>query len=653
MRHAGQRAGARPRPIAAEHPYAFLVGAHLDLATLERAADEAWRCGVAIHDVLISAGWISEANYAAALAGWPGVPLLRWDAALDLADAGPVPEPAPGLPGRVDGRPCYVLAAAGAAPDALMQQAMALRGRSLPVVLATRAAINAAVENRGWQERIEHAVRGLFKAQPVSSARSRTPAWQRTVVALCVGVPIGGFLVLPDATLAALATVTALPFLCVTLLRLAALREAVRGRHRAHAMKARPERLSDRELPLYTVLVPLFRETKVLPGLIQSLRELDYPPAKLEIMLVVEAVDLEIRATLQALDLPGSFRTLVVPDQEPRTKPKALNYALQFVRGDFVVVYDAEDRPEPDQLRRALEIFKGASPKLGCLQAQLNIYNPKQSWLTRQFTIEYSVLFDAILPALERLRLPVPLGGTSNHFPREVLEGVGAWDPFNVTEDADLGIRLSRRGLYTGALASTTWEEAPPALGGWLKQRTRWLKGWMQTYLVHTREPRRLNAELGLRAAFGLHVLMAGLIASALVHPLFYALLAYHWTTGELFLPAETTAGAVLWAIAWINLGVGYLVSIGLGVVSVCRRRRFGLALHALAMPVYWLLISVAAYRAVWQLVRDPYLWEKTEHGVAAPRRRGRRSGGDRRCVGSRERNATYADLVGSCSGSG
>ncbi len=166
------------------------------------------------------------------------------------------------------------------------------------------------------------------------------------------------------------------------------------------------------------MLVPLFRETKVLPGLIQSLRELDYPPAKLEIMLVVEAVDLEIQATLQALDLPGSFRTLVVPDQEPRTKPKALNYALQFARGDFVVVYDAEDRPEPDQLRRALEIFKGASPKLGCLQAQLNIYNAKQSWLTRQFTIEYSVLFDAILPALERLRLPVPLGGTSNHFPR-------------------------------------------------------------------------------------------------------------------------------------------------------------------------------------------------------------------------------------------
>jgi len=234
-----------------------------------------------------------------------------------------------------------------------------------------------------------------------------------------------------------------------------------------------------------------------------------------------------------------------------------------------------------------------------------------------------------MVPALERLRLPVPLGGTSNHFPRATLVGIGAWDPFNVTEDADLGFRLSRRGFYTGALTSTTWEEAPPRLGSWLRQRTRWLKGWMQTYIVHTRSLRRLNAELGLRAAAGLHVLMGGLIASALVHPLFYALLAYYWWTGELFVPAETKAGAVVWAVAWINLGAGYLVSIALGAASVCRRRRFGLALHALAMPLYWLLISIAAYRAAFQLVRDLYLWEKTEHGVGGAEVKGSGRGGE------------------------
>ena len=184
---------------------------------------------------------------------------------------------------------------------------------------------------------------------------------------------------LPDATLAALATLIALPFLCVTLLRLVALREAMTSpASTVRAGSARPERLPDRQLPVYTVLVPLFRETKVLPGLIQSLRALDYPAAKLEIMLVLEAVDLETQAAvLQPCDLPGNFRTLVVPDGEPQTKPKALNYALQFARGDFVVVYDAEDRPEPDQLRRALGFSGALPPELGCLQAQLNIYNPR------------------------------------------------------------------------------------------------------------------------------------------------------------------------------------------------------------------------------------------------------------------------------------
>jgi cellulose synthase/poly-beta-1,6-N-acetylglucosamine synthase-like glycosyltransferase len=306
-----------------------------------------------------------------------------------------------------------------------------------------------------------------------------------------------------------------------------------------------------------------------------------------------------------------------VPDRQPRTKPKALNYALQFARGDFVVVYDAEDRPQRDQLRRAWEAFRRAPPGLGCLQAQLNIYNPWDGWfLTRQFTIEYSALFDAVLPALERLRLPVPLGGTSNHFPRATLLEVGAWDPHNVTEDADLGIRLARQGYRVAVLASTTWEEAPPRFGIWLRQRTRWMKGWMQTYLVHTRELNQLHRDLGLGASVGFHALMGGLIVSALVHPLFYILLAGHWLAGGLLVPAETAAGAALWGIACVNLALGYLASILVSMVSVWRRGRRGLAMFALLLPLYWLLISVAAYRAAWQFVRDPYLWEKTAHGT-------------------------------------
>lgn len=202
------------------------------------------------------------------------------------------------------------------------------------------------------------------------------------------------------------------------------------------------------------------------------------------------------------------------------------------------------------------------------------------------------------------------------HFPRATLLEVGAWDPHNVTEDADLGIRLARQGYRVAVLASTTWEEAPPRFGIWLRQRTRWMKGWMQTYLVHTREPSRLHRDLGLTASVGFHALMGGLIVSALVHPLFYALLAVYLWRGELLAPAETTAGAVLWAMACVNLTLGYLASILVSVVCVWRRGRKRLAMFALLLPIYWLLISLAAYRAAWQFARDPYLWEKTAHGT-------------------------------------
>jgi cellulose synthase/poly-beta-1,6-N-acetylglucosamine synthase-like glycosyltransferase len=621
MPRRAQPARAPPAP----HEYAFLVGPLIDAATLQRAEAEALDCGVTTHEVLLAAGWVSQDDYAAALARKLGVQVVAWDAELDPTDAMHERAVEIGLPAWRHGRPCRVLAATAATPHALLGHVAALRARGIDVVLAPQRFIDAALEARHQWERIDRAVRGLLEDQPASSARAPAATSQMLAGAVPVGLIIGGFAVVPDATYAALTALIALPFLCVTLLRLVALHQAVAGPQRRVRLEwPKSPAYPDWLLPIYTVLVPLVREANMLPDLVRSLRALDYPAAKLEIFLVLEAHDAETQAAVLALDLPGNFRTLVVPDQEPHTKPKALNYALQFARGDFVVVYDAEDRPQPDQLRRAWEVFRHAPPDLGCLQAQLNIYNPRQSWLTRQFTIEYSALFDAILPALEQLRLPVPLGGTSNHFPRATLIGVGAWDPYNVTEDADLGIRLARQGYHTGVLASTTWEEAPPVFGTWVKQRTRWLKGWMQTYLVHTRDLGRLNRDLGWRAAIGFHVLMGGLIVSALVHPLFFALLLGHWLEGGLLAPAETMAGLVVRTIVWINLGICYAVSILVGVLSVWRRGRPGLAMFALLTPLYWLLISFAAYRAVWQFVRDPYLWEKTEHGAGRPRRQRR-----------------------------
>jgi cellulose synthase/poly-beta-1,6-N-acetylglucosamine synthase-like glycosyltransferase len=268
-------------------------------------------------------------------------------------------------------------------------------------------------------------------------------------------------------------------------------------------------------------------------------------------------------------------------------------------------------------------MFRGAPGSLACIQARLNIYNPDDGWLTRQFALEYSALFDAILPALDSLRLPLPLGGSSNHFRADLLRRVGGWDPYNVTEDADLGFRLARTGLLTVTLDSTTWEEAPARIGNWMRQRTRWIKGWIITYLVHTRAPGQLLRDLGWRRCAALHVLMGAILLSALFHPLCYALLAYGLLENCLFSDPSGSLGSWLWWIALFNLAVGHLSAILVAAVAVLRRGRPRLALHALLMPVYWLLISLAGYRSLVQLVRAPYLWEKTEHGARlGPRRR-------------------------------
>jgi cellulose synthase/poly-beta-1,6-N-acetylglucosamine synthase-like glycosyltransferase len=595
---------------------------------------------VATHEALIALGWVSPADYAAALARSLGVPLIGWEAVLGVATGEPARDAqGMGLPATIAGRPCRVLCAESGAPGALRRQAAALQAQGIAVALATRFRIDAAADARSRAKRMQRAVYGLLRRRPADSAGGvMVWTWQLAAVAVAAGLVIGGVAAAPDAMIAALMALTSLPLLGISLSRLVALGEvALASRDRARRGAPADSDVTDAELPVYSVLVPLFRETSMLPGLVEALDALDYPRAKREVLLVLEAADIDTQAALLDRALPPGFRTIIVPDGQPRTKPKALNFALQAARGEYIVVYDAEDRPEPDQLRRAIAAFRRGPADLGCVQAQLNIYNPRAGWFfTRQFTVEYSALFDAILPALARLGIPVPLGGTSNHFRRDTLVAVGGWDPFNVTEDADLGFRLARRGWRTQVLQSTTWEEAPVSFGRWFGQRTRWLKGWMQTYLVHTRRPWRLGAELGVRGTLGFHALMGGLVLSALVHPLFYVVLACHAASGELFAPAGTAADAAFWAIAWLNLGAGYLMAMVVGAVSAWRRGQPGLALSALLMPVCWLLISAAAYRALYQLATAPYYWEKTEHGEApsdrvrrgGPGRRGKRKGG-------------------------
>lgn len=445
------------------------------------------------------------------------------------------------------------------------------------------------------------------------SANRPLVSWQRwaltiLTLALCLGV-----MSFPQLTLSIVLAVLALPFLCVVLLRTSALVFLLARGDPSPC----PEPLSDQALPRYSILVPLFEEAEIVPDLIAALQALDYPKDKLDIQLIVESADPITYAAVFEADLPDTMRVNVVATSDPQTKPHALNHALMSINGDIVVVYDAEDMPDAGQLRRA-EAILATDKRIGCVQACLNVYNPRESFLTRQFTIEYTALFDCLLPTLRRLGFPVPLGGTSNHFPKPVLDELGGWDAHNVTEDADLGICLARAGYHVEILRSTTWEEAPATFAIWLRQRTRWLKGWMQTYAVHMRRPRRLRNELGLRGFVGLQVFMGGVLLSVLVHPWFYVLAALDIWSGQGFMSTQGGSGSALWWIAVFNLIAGYLAGVALGIGAVSARGWYRLSLSSLAMPIYWILISFAAYRALWQLLRAPFYWEKTAHRARA-----------------------------------
>ena len=624
LRHAAQGIVPTGSGEPADGELSFLVGQLIDAATLARAVREAQRAGVSALDVLLSRGWIASEAYVDALARHldrtrATGPLAAAPAVADRRLAPPATDEAfiaghdrqgrpvvdglAGLPGEVEAAASRLESILG--PGRL---ALASPGERRAAYLAARS-----------RRLLDQAVNGLARTTPQLSARRRVSLWQAVTIAALAGLAIGGLIGAPEATSLLLMTLLCLAFLLVVALRLAALGELLVSPSAPDAAR-RPARIPDAELPVYTVLVPLFKEARVLPGLVKALTRLDYPAAKLDIKLILESVDTETQQAAAALELPGSFEIVIVPDAEPRTKPKALNYAMGLARGTYVVIFDAEDRPEPDQLRLALDAFRAGPANLVCVQGRLNIYNPGQSWITRQFTLEYCALFDAILPSLQRLKLPIPLGGTSNHFRRDVLDEVGGWDPYNVTEDADLGIRLARRGYVCAVIASTTWEEAPRRLGVWVRQRTRWLKGWMQTYLVHLREPARLRRELGWRGFIGFHALLGGFILSMMFHPVCYVLVALEiWRGGFLALTGGWLGGAALTGLALFNLIAGFSAAMALGVVATLKRRRAGLVPDALLMPIYWLLISFAAYRALWQLMVDPHRWEKTEHGEGEP----------------------------------
>lgn len=491
------------------------------------------------------------------------------------------------------------------------------------LVVTSPGALRAALMARAGAALAREASLGLFGRSPDFSARFITNPWQ----AFATGLLLAGAPVLlyaaPDATTLALSGFLTLLFLGCVGLRLLA------GAQRPPLRPAVDAPDDGSALPIYSVLVALHREADVVPDLLAALGRLDWPRSRLEVKLVCEADDAETLAALERHALRSWVEIVRVPPGSPRTKPKALNFALPTCTGDIVALYDAEDRPHPQQLRAAWNALRNGGEHMACVQAPLQIANAAFGVLPFMFRMEFAAQFRGLLPWLAGQDLLIPLGGTSNHFRRAALEEVGAWDPHNVTEDADLGVRLARFGYRVGVIAPPTLEDAPETFPIWFRQRTRWFKGFLQTWLVHMRTPGRLYRELGPGSFAIFHLMIGGVVVSALLHPLLLAtmLLLVLRLAAEGGLPHRE---AIVLGLATMNVIGGYGAQLLLSWSSLDQGERAGFWKAAVLTPAYWMMLSAVACRAVWELARNPHHWAKTPHRRyrrAAPAVRDSRAG--------------------------
>lgn len=459
------------------------------------------------------------------------------------------------------------------------------------------------------------AVDGLRSRFPDDSAAVAFTRPQKIIGVSLVAVVIACAVVWPTTTAAVLVSLMTVVYILALADRLLIFgRGLVNGALMIPAEQARA--IPDAELPTYTVLVPAYNEPEVVGDLIANMHALDYPEDKVQVLLLLEADDDVTIDAASGLADDAMVTVVLVPPADPRTKPKACNYGLAFATGDIITIYDAEDEPDPLQLRRVAAAFAEADDDVVCIQGKLSFHNANDNILTRWFTADYGIWFGFLLPGIMASRSPIPLGGTSNHFRRSLLDEIGSWDPYNVTEDADLGVRIAARGYRTAVLDSVTMEEANVDGINWIRQRSRWYKGYMQTWLVHMRRPRRLLATLGPLSVYRFTLLLAGTPVIACVNMVFWLILLI-WITGQ---PTAITAlfPGPIYYLALISLVFGNSAAIYMNLIAIREDRRSGLFFSALLVPAYWAMMSVAAIKGMWQLITNPSYWEKTVHGLTA-----------------------------------
>ena len=500
--------------------------------------------------------------------------------------------------------------------DALtVASALGITDRMADVVLVERSAIVDSLLKRYGDALTARATDTLRNTTPDLSASTGFPLW--------IKVFWGGLAILGLAALVAMPHAAALnlwliflPYCAATMILRAIL---IFASLRAAPPKPEPPRRT----PVVSIFVPIFREAASLPDLVASLKALDWPVKALDIKILLEPEDETTIAEARWLTAGSHIECLVVPPSEPRTKPKAMNVALPFARGEIVAIFDAEDCPEPDQIRKAVATLDAGGDDVVCAQARLSHYNPKDNLLTRCVAMEYALWFDVLLAGLSRWGLPVPLGGTSLYVRTQTLRDIGGWDADNVTEDADLGLRLARAGKRSVVFDSVTHEEATGNAWLWIKQRSRWIKGFMLTWAVHMRDPARLVRELGLIPMLAINVLLLDGFLSFLMQPVvLIAVIATVTMDAPPWLGLMDVPGA---GILLGALFAGQLLLLCGAFVAGYRRFGPGVAICAPLLWPYWMLGGFAALIALGQLVTRPQFWEKTTH-CTSPVARARRA---------------------------
>jgi glycosyltransferase XagB len=573
---------------------------------------------VRLGEILTAHGMVTESDLMAALSEQYRAPIADFETfppdakALDFFDVAECLKYGV-LPWRRNGDDILIATANPAAFECVRAQFSETSVR-LTMAIASRASI----ERQSAQ---------LWKSHLTEKAENRCPpdlscrTWAR---------PLGGPLILgfvimlislsitfPQAVLWVLFFWVMLNLLAMTALRVTALAQQFKSwKLKSSEDEIRTENLSSIDrLPRVSVIVPLYQEQAILSKLIDRLSRLEYPKELLDICLVLEEKDEKTLAALAPNQLPPWMRVITAPPSNLKTKPRAMNYALDFCRGDIIGIYDAEDAPEPDQIIRIVRKFHSSGPEVACIQAYLDYYNPSQNWLARCFAIEYAIWFRLVLQGVEQMRLPVPLGGTSVFFRREALQQLGAWDAHNVTEDADLGMRLARFGDRCAFEPTTTFEEANCHTVPWIKQRSRWLKGYAMTWITHMQNPRALWRDLGPKGFLTFHVILLGTLSSFLLAPAIWSF----WLIALEFSPGFTSLlPDVAWAVLAFTFVGSEIILAVLGIVATSGKAHRFLIPWVPTMVFYWPLGTIAAYKAMYEVLFAPFYWDKTKHGISS-----------------------------------